>query len=209
MVNAGCAFVVSIHSSRTCMSGSFESVWWNVCVHKPDLGLYSHLKEFWGNGVKTHVNSKGKIPSTGKIFLRGGLNLQCCIKQDSEPNTLPMSHSSLNTNSSVNQKPCHISAHLCLIGTEDVTSGIERWIQFLHRRRWVENAECWNNEPSKHPSCTAGNARTFHPTQLVMPEHFILHSWWCKNISSYTAGNARTFHPTQLVMQEHFILHSW
>ena len=31
-----------------------------------DLGLYSHPKEFWGNGVRTHVNSKGKIPSTGK-----------------------------------------------------------------------------------------------------------------------------------------------
>ena len=24
----------------------------------------SPLKEFWGNGVRTHVNSKGKIPST-------------------------------------------------------------------------------------------------------------------------------------------------
>ena len=46
------------------MSGSFESVQWNVCVHRLDLGLYSHLKEFWGNGVRTHVNSKGKIPST-------------------------------------------------------------------------------------------------------------------------------------------------
>ena len=49
------------------MSGSFESVRWNACVHRLDLGLYSHPKEFWGNGVRTHVNSKGKIPSTGKI----------------------------------------------------------------------------------------------------------------------------------------------
>ena len=40
---------------------------WNACVHRLDLGLYSHLKEFWGNGVWTHVNSKGKIPSTGKF----------------------------------------------------------------------------------------------------------------------------------------------
>ena len=31
-----------------------------------DLGLYSHPKEFLGNGVRTHVNSKKKIPSTGK-----------------------------------------------------------------------------------------------------------------------------------------------
>ena len=30
-----------------------------------DLGLCFHPKEFWGNGVRTHVNSKGKIPSTG------------------------------------------------------------------------------------------------------------------------------------------------
>ena len=48
-----------------------------------------HLKEFWGNGVRTRVNSMGKIPSTRKILLRGGSNPQCCIKQDSKPNTLP------------------------------------------------------------------------------------------------------------------------
>ena len=47
------------------MSGSFESVRLNACVHRLDLGLYSHPKEFWGNGVRTHVNSKGKFPSTG------------------------------------------------------------------------------------------------------------------------------------------------
>ena len=48
------------------MSESSESVRWNACVHRLDLGLYFHPKEFWGNGVRTHVNSKGKIPSTGK-----------------------------------------------------------------------------------------------------------------------------------------------
>ena len=47
------------------MSGSFESVRWNACVHRLDLGLWFHLKEFLGNGVRTHVNSRGKIPSTG------------------------------------------------------------------------------------------------------------------------------------------------
>ena len=47
------------------MSGSFESVRWNACVHGLDLGLYSHPKDFGGNGVRNHVNSKGKIPSTG------------------------------------------------------------------------------------------------------------------------------------------------
>ena len=27
------------------MSGSFEYMRWNACVHRLDLGLYSHLKE--------------------------------------------------------------------------------------------------------------------------------------------------------------------
>ena len=48
------------------MSGSFESVRWNVCVQRLDLSLYSHLKDCFGNGVRSHVNSKGKIPSTGR-----------------------------------------------------------------------------------------------------------------------------------------------
>ena len=56
------------------MSGSFESIQWNACVHRLDLGLYSHPKEFWGNGVRTRVNSKEKIASTGKMFLQGGSN---------------------------------------------------------------------------------------------------------------------------------------
>ena len=30
------------------MSGSFESVQWNACVHRLDLSLYSHPKEFGG-----------------------------------------------------------------------------------------------------------------------------------------------------------------
>ena len=62
-------FFGDIHLSRTWMSGSFESVRWNACVHRLDLGSYSHPKEFWGNGVRTHINSKGiskgKTPSTG------------------------------------------------------------------------------------------------------------------------------------------------
>ena len=91
MVHAGCVFVAGIHPSRTWMSGSFETVWWNACMHRLDVGLYSHLK-VWGNGVWTHVNPKGKFPSTGKIRLRGGSNSQRCIKQDSEPNTRPMSY---------------------------------------------------------------------------------------------------------------------
>ena len=57
-----CVFFAGIYLSRTWMSGSFESVHWNACVHRLDR-LHSHPKE-WGNGVRTHVNSKGKIPST-------------------------------------------------------------------------------------------------------------------------------------------------
>ena len=66
--------VVVFHLCGWCMLGVFllpaftclehechESVWWNACVHRLDLGLYSHSKEFLGNGVRTHVNSKGKI----------------------------------------------------------------------------------------------------------------------------------------------------
>ena len=80
MLHTGCVFVAGIHPSRTWISGSFESLRWNACVHRLDLGLYSHLKEFSGNGVRTHVNSKGKILCTGKI-LRGGSNPRCCITE--------------------------------------------------------------------------------------------------------------------------------
>ena len=94
MVQAGCIFVAGTHPSMTCMSGSFGFVRWNACVHRLDLGLYSHPKEIWGNGVRTHVKSKGKLFSTGKILPRGGSNPRRCIKQDSEPNTVPTSFSS-------------------------------------------------------------------------------------------------------------------
>ena len=54
--------VAGIHLSRTSMSGSLVDG-----MHvSTDLVLYSHPKEFWGNGVKTQANSMGKIPSTGK-----------------------------------------------------------------------------------------------------------------------------------------------
>ena len=65
MVHAGCVFVAGIHPSRTWMLGSFEFVWCNACVHRIDLGLYSHPKEFLEYEISTPVNSKGKIPSTG------------------------------------------------------------------------------------------------------------------------------------------------
>ena len=51
MMHAGCVFVAGIRPSRTGMSGSFESVRWNACMHRLDLGLYSHPTEILGNGV--------------------------------------------------------------------------------------------------------------------------------------------------------------
>ena len=62
--------------------GSFESVRWNACVHRLDLGLYSHPKEFWGNEVRTHVNPKGKTPLPEHPPPREGSNHRRCIKQD-------------------------------------------------------------------------------------------------------------------------------
>ena len=59
------------------MSGFSESMQWNACVCRPDLRLYSHLKEVLGYGIRIHVNSVGKIPNTkrGSISMslsRGG-----------------------------------------------------------------------------------------------------------------------------------------
>ena len=65
LMSAGCVLVAGIHPSRTRMSRSFEPVRWNACVHRLDLGLYSHPKEFLGNGIRTNVSPKGKIPSPG------------------------------------------------------------------------------------------------------------------------------------------------
>ena len=48
MVHAGSVFVAGIHPSRTWMSGSLESLWWNACVHRLDLNLYSHPQELGG-----------------------------------------------------------------------------------------------------------------------------------------------------------------
>ena len=55
-------------------------------MHRLDLGLYSHPKEFLGNGVRTYVNTE---PQPEKFSSEGGSNPQCCVKQDREPNTLP------------------------------------------------------------------------------------------------------------------------
>ena len=49
------------------MSGSFESVRWNACVHKLDLGLYSHLKEFGGMDSEPMSTPKEKSPLPEKF----------------------------------------------------------------------------------------------------------------------------------------------
>ena len=63
----GVFFVATIHPSRTWMSGS-ESVRWNACVHRPDLGLYSCPKDFGVNKARSRVNSKEKVLLSGKSF---------------------------------------------------------------------------------------------------------------------------------------------
>ena len=49
-------------------------------------------KKFGGMESEQMLTPKGKMPSTGKILLRGGSNPRRCIKQDSEPNRLPTSY---------------------------------------------------------------------------------------------------------------------
>ena len=93
-----------------------EFVRWKARVHRLDLGLHSHPKEFLGNGVKTRANSKGKISCTRKKFLRGGSNPRPCIKQDSEPNTLPteLFRPPGHSVQSVPSPPSHPSLWVCV-----------------------------------------------------------------------------------------------
>ena len=138
MVRAGCVFVASIHPSRTWTSGSFESVRWNACVHRLDLSLYSHPKEFWGNGVWTHVNSKGKIPSTGK-----------CPQRRIEPATLwTASPSTTNWAIAAPAKTVVVCWLLNVPATCKCISGTDLLRQFYVLPHWDRN--CTSNSPS-HP----------------------------------------------------------
>ena len=49
------------------MSGSSESVRWNACVHRLDLGLYSHPKEFGGMESEPMLIPREKSPLPEKI----------------------------------------------------------------------------------------------------------------------------------------------
>ena len=105
MVRAGCVFVPSIQSHLWCVLGKFLFPVFKVICPKhecqdllsPRDGIHMYAQtgppfilspeRVQGNGVRTHVNSKQKIPSTRQHC--AGSNLQCCIMQDSKPNTLP------------------------------------------------------------------------------------------------------------------------
>ena len=63
------------------MSGSFESVQWNACVHRLDLGLYSHPKEFFGGmEFEPMLTPREKSPLPENVP-RGGSNPQRCGQQ--------------------------------------------------------------------------------------------------------------------------------
>ena len=64
----------------------------HVCTDKTSVYTFIRKSLGGGNGVRTHVNSKGKSSLLEKILPRGGSNLQCCTEQDSEPSTLPTTY---------------------------------------------------------------------------------------------------------------------
>ena len=105
MVHAGCVFVASIHPSRTWTSGSFESVPWHACVHRLDLDLYSHLKKFGRNGVRTHGK---KSPLLHKIVPRGGPNTH------TNTHTHTHKHAHTHTHTRTRTRTCtHTHKHTC------------------------------------------------------------------------------------------------
>ena len=57
-----------------------------IFLIQPPLFILSSERVL-GNGVRTHVDSKGKNPLCHRP--RGGSNPQCYIMQDSKPNTPP------------------------------------------------------------------------------------------------------------------------
>ena len=86
MVHAGCV-LCCWHSPDKDMN---VRIFW-VCVMEcmcaqtgPQFILL--IWKSFGEWSQNHVNSKGKIPLTRRLW--GGLNLQRCAMQDSEPNTL-------------------------------------------------------------------------------------------------------------------------
>ena len=79
-------FVAGIYPSRTCMSGSFESVRWNACVH---TSVYTLIRKifffffFWkgggGGGIKSETiftpREKSPLPEAQRRFEPATLHL--------------------------------------------------------------------------------------------------------------------------------------
>ena len=90
-----------------------ESVRWNVCVHRLDLGLYSHQKRVLGEmESEPMLTPRAKIPSTRKILPRGGSNPRRCIKQGSDPDTLPTSYFGARPNPYIYTSQLRNGAHM-------------------------------------------------------------------------------------------------
>ena len=87
MVHTGCVFVAGIYPSRTWILRAFwvHAVEY-ICAQTRSQFILSSERVL-ENGVRTHINSKGKIPSTER--LQRGLNLWYCIMQDSKSSSLP------------------------------------------------------------------------------------------------------------------------
>ena len=62
MVHAECVCVAGIHPCKIWTSSSFESMGWNAYVHRLDLGLYSHRREFWGLESEPMLTPREKSP---------------------------------------------------------------------------------------------------------------------------------------------------
>ena len=60
------------------MSGSFESVQWIACVHRLDLGLNSHPKEFWGS--EPMPTPREKSPLSHRMIWLGSAAPTCRIQ---------------------------------------------------------------------------------------------------------------------------------
>ena len=67
MVYDGCVFVAGIHPSRTWISGSFESVRWNVCVHRIDSVYALIWKSFGGMKSEPVLTPRARSPLPEKF----------------------------------------------------------------------------------------------------------------------------------------------
>ena len=91
-------------------------------------------KEFWGNGVRTHVNCKEGNPLYWRF--RGGSKPRRCIRQDSEPNTLPtelfrpLSNQQTTTTAALEHLVGHLKDQKRLLANQQVDGS--------QRKKWIE-----------------------------------------------------------------------